>query len=207
MGTNQDRVVTIRGQRWRLRFVPNLGDEAGESDYGQRFTRMAQGAPEEDELDTVVHAAYPGFEEQAIHETSEAISGGPVETWVDEVGCLAQRCEKVFASDSDAISPRWVGLCPLLPPGCFATSERHMRPDSPSLLATARDASSRIEVSCVEGRDSALEPDSAAFVAPSSAGPACRRSGLMAITVRRLSCPGVARLSRILTCISATNTI
>lgn len=79
MGTRGDRQVTVRGQRWRLRFVPNLGDKFGECDYGQRVIRIAQGQSEEEELDTLIHellhAAYPDLEESAIHQTAEAVAG------------------------------------------------------------------------------------------------------------------------------------
>lgn len=78
MPSRGDRIVTVRGQRWRMRFVPNLGDKAGECDYGSRILRIAQGQPEAEELDTVVHeilhAAYPDIEEDAIGETGEAIA-------------------------------------------------------------------------------------------------------------------------------------
>ena len=73
-----DRFIKIRGQRWKLRFVPNLGDKAGECDYGARVLRIALGQPQEEELDTVVHeilhAAYPDIEEAAVGETGEAIA-------------------------------------------------------------------------------------------------------------------------------------
>lgn len=79
MGTRGDRVVTIRGQRWRLRFVPNLGDKDGECEYGTRVIRIALGQSEVNELDTVIHeilhAAYPDLKEEAIARTSEGISG------------------------------------------------------------------------------------------------------------------------------------
>ncbi len=78
MGRQGDRTVTIRGQRWRLRFVPNLGEDMGQCDYNLRVIRVALGQSQEDELDTVVHellhAAYPDTEETAIGETAEAIA-------------------------------------------------------------------------------------------------------------------------------------
>ncbi len=78
MGTRGDRIVTVRGQRWRLRFVPNLGDDLGQCDYAQRVIRVALGQSEADELDTVVHevlhAAYPDLEEAAIGDTGAAIA-------------------------------------------------------------------------------------------------------------------------------------
>lgn len=78
MASKGDRQVRIRGQRWKIRFVPNLGDKAGECDYGLRILRVAQGQSEADELDTVIHevlhAAHPDLEEAAIGETGEAIA-------------------------------------------------------------------------------------------------------------------------------------
>jgi hypothetical protein len=74
-----DRTVTIRGTRWVLRFVPNLGQDAGQCDYGDKVIRIALGQTPKDELDTVVHellhAAYPDLDEPAVHQTAEGISG------------------------------------------------------------------------------------------------------------------------------------
>jgi hypothetical protein len=73
-----DRIVNVRGQRWRLRFVPNLGDKDGECEYGTRVIRVALGQPEQSELDTVIHeilhAAYPDLEEDAVGQTAEALA-------------------------------------------------------------------------------------------------------------------------------------
>jgi hypothetical protein len=73
-----DRTITIRGQKWKLRFVPNLGDDAGQCDYASRVIRVAFGQSQEDELDTIVHeilhAAYPDLDEYAVHDTAKAVS-------------------------------------------------------------------------------------------------------------------------------------
>jgi hypothetical protein len=73
-----DRILRIRGQRWRLRFVPNLGNAEGVCDKEQRTIRIALGYPEDQTLDSIVHevlhAALWDLDEEAVHETANAIS-------------------------------------------------------------------------------------------------------------------------------------
>ena len=73
-----DKTVSIRGKRWRIRFVPNLGDKWGECDYESRVLRIAFGQSEKDELDTLIHEllhAATELEEDAVGQTAEAIAG------------------------------------------------------------------------------------------------------------------------------------
>jgi hypothetical protein len=73
-----DRILKIRGQRWRLRFVPNLGDAEGLCDKDQRTIKIALGYPEDRTLDSVVHellhAALWDLDEECVHDTANAIS-------------------------------------------------------------------------------------------------------------------------------------
>ena len=73
-----DRIARIRGQRWRIRFVPNLGDAEGICDKPNRIIRIAKGYPEQNTLDSVIHelihAALWDLDEEAVAETANSIS-------------------------------------------------------------------------------------------------------------------------------------
>lgn len=73
-----DRIIRIRGQRWRLRFVNNLGNCEGICEKPTRTIRIARGYPEERILDSIVHelihAALWDLDEEAVLETANAIS-------------------------------------------------------------------------------------------------------------------------------------
>lgn len=73
-----DRILKIRGQRWRLRFVTNLGESEGLCVKNERLIRIALGYPEDRMLDSVVHeilhAALWDLDEEAVEETANAIS-------------------------------------------------------------------------------------------------------------------------------------
>ena len=73
-----DRILKIRGQRWRLRFVTNLGECEGLCLKDQRLIRIALGYPDERTLDSIVHeilhAALWDLDEEAVEETANAIS-------------------------------------------------------------------------------------------------------------------------------------
>ena len=73
-----DRILKIRGQRWRLRFVPNLGDAEGLCHKEERLIRIALGYPEDRTLDSIIHeilhAALWDLDEEAVHDTANAIS-------------------------------------------------------------------------------------------------------------------------------------
>jgi len=50
--------VTIRGKRWNLRFVPNLGTDNGRCDSPDtpnKTIRIQQGLGSFDELETIIH--------------------------------------------------------------------------------------------------------------------------------------------------------
>jgi|LauGreDrversion4_2_1035121.scaffolds.fasta_scaffold25473_7 hypothetical protein len=72
------RSLTVRGSRWKVRWVNNLGDNYGICDYAKKEIRIAKGQPTATELDTVVHellhAALPDLDEPAIAETAEALA-------------------------------------------------------------------------------------------------------------------------------------
>ena len=72
------KTLKVRGKKWGLRFVPNLGDSAGQCDYTGMVIRIALGQKPQDELDTLVHellhAAYPDLVESAIAEGSLGVS-------------------------------------------------------------------------------------------------------------------------------------
>jgi hypothetical protein len=74
----RSRSLTIRGSRWKVRWVNNLGDNFGVCDYAKRELRIAKGQEVTTELDTVVHellhAALPDLDEPAIAETAEALA-------------------------------------------------------------------------------------------------------------------------------------
>ncbi len=78
MANRGDRIVQIRGQRWRIRFVPNLGPCEGVCDKPSRTIRIAQGYPEKDTMDSIIHelihAALWDLDEEAVGETANAIS-------------------------------------------------------------------------------------------------------------------------------------
>ena len=72
------KTVKVRGKKWALRFVPNLGDSAGQCDYTQGVIRIALGQKPQDELDTLIHeilhAAYPDICESGIAEGAEGVA-------------------------------------------------------------------------------------------------------------------------------------
>jgi hypothetical protein len=76
--TNRPRTLPIRGGRWKIKWVNNLGDNAGICDYVKKEIRIAKGQSRESELDTVVHeilhAALPDADEIAVHTTANAIA-------------------------------------------------------------------------------------------------------------------------------------
>lgn len=74
-------IVTIRGKRWRLNFVPNLGrDEDGHEYYGKcdpptalnKAIRVKRGLGQYAELETlvheIIHAGQWDLSEQAVEE-------------------------------------------------------------------------------------------------------------------------------------------
>lgn len=73
-----DRILKIRGQRWRLRFVANLGDAEGLCRKDERIIRIALGYPDERTMDSIIHevlhAALWDLDEEAVEETANAIS-------------------------------------------------------------------------------------------------------------------------------------
>lgn len=73
----RQRTLDIRGQRWKIRWVPNLGQNLGICDYEQRVIRIARGQKCKEELDTVVHellhAALHDVCEEAVQQTANAI--------------------------------------------------------------------------------------------------------------------------------------
>ena len=73
-----DRILKIRGQRWRLRFVTHLGDAEGICNKEERIIRIALGHPEDRTLDSIIHeilhAALWDLDEEAVSETANAIS-------------------------------------------------------------------------------------------------------------------------------------
>ena len=72
------KTLKVRGKTWALRFVPNLGDSAGQCDYTQGVIRIALGQKPQDELDTVIHeilhAAYPDLEESAVAQGAQGVA-------------------------------------------------------------------------------------------------------------------------------------
>ena len=73
-----DRILKIRGQKWRLRFVPFLGNAEGVCDKPERTIRIALGKSEQDPLDSIIHeilhAAMWDLDEEAVFTTANAIS-------------------------------------------------------------------------------------------------------------------------------------
>jgi hypothetical protein len=73
-----DRILKIRGQKWRLRFVPFLGNAEGVCDKPERTIRIALGKSEQDTLDSIIHeilhAAMWDLDEEAVLTTANAIS-------------------------------------------------------------------------------------------------------------------------------------
>jgi len=73
-----DRIVRIRGSKWRIRFVPNLGDCEGVCHKPSRTIRIALGYPEDRTLDSVIHevlhAALWDLDEEAVSETANSIA-------------------------------------------------------------------------------------------------------------------------------------
>jgi hypothetical protein len=73
-----DRILKIRGQKWRLRFVPFLGNAEGVCDKPERTIRIALGKSEQDTLDSIIHeilhAAMWDLDEEAVFTTANAIS-------------------------------------------------------------------------------------------------------------------------------------
>lgn len=73
-----DRIVRIRGSKWRIRFVPNLGDCEGVCHKPSRTIRIALGYSEDRTLDSVIHevlhAALWDLDEEAVSETANSIS-------------------------------------------------------------------------------------------------------------------------------------
>jgi hypothetical protein len=74
----RSRSLTVRGSRWKVRWVNNLADNYGVCDYAKKEIRIAKGQPTAVELDTVVHellhAALPDLDEPAIAETANALA-------------------------------------------------------------------------------------------------------------------------------------
>lgn len=72
------KTLKVRGKKWALRFVPNLGDSAGQCDYTGMVIRIALGQKPQDELDTlvheIIHAAYPDLEESAVAQGAEGVA-------------------------------------------------------------------------------------------------------------------------------------
>lgn len=73
-----DRLARIRGSKWRIRFVPNLGDCEGVCDKSTRTIRIAKGYPAEQTLDSIIHevlhAALWDLDEEAVSDTANSIS-------------------------------------------------------------------------------------------------------------------------------------
>ena len=73
----RQRSLDIRGQRWKIRWVPNLGENLGVCDYQDKVIRIARGQKIKDELDTVVHellhAALPDTCEEAVKQTANVL--------------------------------------------------------------------------------------------------------------------------------------
>jgi hypothetical protein len=73
-----DRILNIRGQKWRIRFVPFLGDAEGVCDKPERTIRIALGKSDQDTLDSIIHeilhAALWDLDEHAVHTTANAIA-------------------------------------------------------------------------------------------------------------------------------------
>ena len=70
--------MSIRGHRWKLKWVSNLGDAAGTCDYDQKVIRIARGQEPGAELDTLIHeilhAAVADLEESAVAEAASAVA-------------------------------------------------------------------------------------------------------------------------------------
>jgi hypothetical protein len=70
--------VSIRGRRWKVKWVSNLGDAVGTCDYDEQTIRIARGQTPEAELDTliheIIHAAVYDLDEVAVHATANAVS-------------------------------------------------------------------------------------------------------------------------------------
>jgi hypothetical protein len=68
----RQRTIKIRDQRWRIRWVPNLGENDGCCDYDNKIIRIAKGQTRQSELDTVIHeithAALPDVCEESVTE-------------------------------------------------------------------------------------------------------------------------------------------
>jgi hypothetical protein len=75
----RDQIITVRGSRWKIRFVPNLGESHGCCNKLQRTIRIALGKDEREMLDSIIHevlhAALWDLDEEAVEETANAISG------------------------------------------------------------------------------------------------------------------------------------
>jgi ABC-type phosphate transport system ATPase subunit len=73
-----DRILRIRGKRWRLRFVSHLGENRGICDNTDRIIRIVSNQEQEVEMDTIIHeilhAALWDLDEEAVHDTANAIS-------------------------------------------------------------------------------------------------------------------------------------
>jgi hypothetical protein len=73
-----DRIIKVRGQRWRLRFVTNLGDNRGICDKPARVIRILSGQDGQMEMDTIIHeilhAALWDLDEEAVGTTANAIA-------------------------------------------------------------------------------------------------------------------------------------
>lgn len=73
-----DRILRIRGQRWRLRFVTHLGENRGVCDKPNRIIRIVSCQEGQMEMDTIIHeilhAALWDLDEEAVHDTANAIA-------------------------------------------------------------------------------------------------------------------------------------
>ena len=73
-----DRILKIRGQKWRLRFVPYLGEAEGVCNKPERTIRIALGKSDQDTMDSIIHevlhAALWDLDEDAVFTTANAIS-------------------------------------------------------------------------------------------------------------------------------------
>jgi hypothetical protein len=73
-----DRILKIRGQKWRIRFVPFLGAAEGLCDKPARTIKIALGHDEWETMDSIIHevlhAALWDLDEEAVHTTANAIS-------------------------------------------------------------------------------------------------------------------------------------
>jgi hypothetical protein len=69
-------VVSIRGQRWRLRYARLARNTDGITDYDTRTIRVSPNVAGvermETELHEVLHAALPDLDELAVAETAQA---------------------------------------------------------------------------------------------------------------------------------------